>query len=252
MSRIFVHLKPFTRIIENDDIQSLFSAISIFLDDSLESGAYKKNYSEDIIEVLEEVEGGYFFIPYSTSEYFNYCIISQTDRVIVTIDQEMLDSDNKQTLIEKLHNFYNYVGLLIIRFNDKSDETKSMLKVVIEQLARLNNVIKQRIKHFSSLPFGSDKTFIPKDNSEKFIWDSDEASLGNLFYDLVKGNTYDAANNKMNKIYIKNNIEVLAQIITDSFILSNGNSPSYDNIARYLRGKKASRNYVKSIMRDSE
>lgn len=247
MSEIFEWLTPFVRIVETEKINSYFLAITIFSGIPKEADNYLKDDNDDsTFGVLENDGPSLLYITHKTDEYFIELVTKRTLSILVQIDRECLQSENKDILIEKLNNHLTYIQILLDRFDKKSKEEKNILEIIPLQLKRIQKALTDRLDHYKS-----SSCIIPPNISQegemvKINWLSDDATLVTIFSDLVNGNIFDQEReNTIGYKCIRNTQEELINFIHANFINKAGVPIEKDTIKRCLKSDKvAKRNRI--------
>lgn len=243
MSEIFEWLTPFVRIVETEKINSYFLAITIFSGIPKEADTYLKDDNDDsTFGVLENDGPSLLYITHKTDEYFNELVTKRTLSILVQIDRECLQSENKGILIEKLNNHLTYIQILLDRFDKKSKEEKSILEIIPVQLKRIQKALTDRLDHFKNSPTIDALNISQSDETVKINWLSDDATLVTIFSDLLNGDIHDKESKKIiGKQFIKNTPEELINFIHANFLNKAGVPIEKDTIKRCLKSDKAAK-----------
>lgn len=247
MSEIFEWLTPFVRIVETEKINSYFLAITIFSGIPKEADNYLKDDNDDsTFGVLENDGPSLLYITHKTDEYFIELVTKRTLSILVQIDRECLQSENKGILIEKLNNHLTYIQILLDRFDKKSKEEKNILAIIPVQLKRIQKALTDRLDHYKSSSSINTPNISQEGEIAKINWLSDDASLVTIFSDLLNGDIYDKERkNILGKKCIKNTPEELIDFIHTNFINKEGVAIEKETIKRCLKPDKvAKRNRI--------
>jgi hypothetical protein len=259
MSKFFQCLTPIVRIVESEEIGSHFLAIKIFTNLTDDADNYIQNDKNDnTIGVLENFDGSYIHINHKADEYFNNLVRNMTRHIIIEIDSDFLQSENREALKEKLQNHLTYVQVLLNRFERKSAQEKNILEIIPVQLKRIQDALIDRLNSYKNSPTISTGNVSGevnnKDNSEltdeankvKIKWLSDDASLVALFGDLLNGNIYDGDGKHVTgKKYIMNTKEQIIDFIHNNFLNKENLPVEKGTIQRCLKTDKlAKRNRI--------
>jgi hypothetical protein len=179
MEETFNRLSPFTRVIEDSKVDSLFSAIQVLLNLPLHNDTIiQDNKQSDKIGVLENVGGNYLYVSYNTNDYFRSIVSKLAAHSILSIDKLILESNSNVELQETLKNHYDYVFLLKRRFDKKNAKIKKTLIAVSEHLIVIQEALSERLECYSdsnsqsgitSKKYSIAKHFKVKDNYTPFL-----------------------------------------------------------------------------------
>lgn len=160
------------------------------------------------------------------TEYLEFAITKDQDDIIIYLD----NIRNSETRIfdKIVNNTIQDINYLL-----KSIDQFKWLRHDDLIVTRLNNFRKElKIRYLSA----DDQTEI---GFKPLVWKGDASTLGNIFFDLMKGNT-----NVKGKILITTDDSEVADFICKAFVNENNEPFERSSIERYLRGKTANRTKV--------
>lgn len=223
-----------TALVDNKDITDIFHASALLLNDNLES-EFSIQYDKSDKTIVYLKEG--LWVGQNEETFFKNLLQGQKIFILNNIDVALLQIYSEKEKIVLLQNINTSFSFILSAFNKKSDSFKKTFKVYGDVCTEIKDSINSRIYNLK----GNTENGIVQD-SPKIKWTKDAASLCNLFYDLMVGNTYDSAGNKIERSYISNNINEVASFLFAHFEIQEG-KPELESYKRYLKGGKPAKKY---------
>lgn len=230
-------------IASDSTINDEFYALAYLLNDDLKSEFSIARDDKEKDKVVY-YDSSYGFLQFSTNlkDYFKEILDLYKKEIIKAIEIHLLelnDDKEKEAFLNGIKNSFEHV---IQSFATNSKFSGKNFFAYKESCTELRNSVSERLM---TLITSNKRNVVVA--TKKIKWKKDVASLCSLFYDLLKGNTYDENGNKNNGQYIENEPDDIAEFLFNNFEIANESNCDVESYKRYLRGNKTAKRHKLQI-----